>query len=97
MCAYEMKIPDAQGNEYVYKPTQFLTNSPLVAARLERKCDREHTHARLQGSRTNKAAIYPEKLIDAVSQGINDQIRADTQDLNLVASIDLIKGTAILN
>ena len=77
-----MKIPDAHGNEYIYKPTQFLTNSPLVAARLERKCDREHTHARLQGSRTNKAAIYPEKLIDAVRQGINDQIRADTDDLN---------------
>ena len=92
-----MKIPDAHGNEYIYKPTQFLTNSPLVAARLERKCDREHIHARLQGNRTNKAAIYPDKLIDAVSQGINDQIRADKQDLNLIASIDLIEGTAILN
>ena len=39
MCAYNMKIPDAKGNEYIYKPTQFLTNSPLIAARLERKCD----------------------------------------------------------
>ena len=97
MCAYDMKIPDAHGNEYIYKPTQFLTNSPLVAARLERKCDREHVHARLQGKRTNQAAIYPDKLIDAVSQGINDQIRADRNDLNLIASIDLIEGAAILN
>ena len=82
MCAYEMKIPDDHGNEYIYKPTQFLTNSPLVAARLERKCDKTHLHAQLQGSRTRKAAIYPEQLIDAVSQGINDQIRADQQDLS---------------
>ena len=97
MCAYGMKIPDAHGNQYIYKPTQFFTNSPLVAARLERKCDKAHLHARLQGSRTSKAAIYPDKLIDAVSQGINDQIRADKHDLNLIASIDLVKGTAILN
>ena len=33
----------------------------------------------------------------AVSQGINDQIRADKSDLNLIASIDLIEGTAILS
>ena len=52
MCAYNMKIPDEQGNEYVYKPTQFLSNSPLIAARLERKCDKTHKHAQLQGKRT---------------------------------------------
>ena len=44
MCAHERKIPDTHGNEYIYKPTQFLTNSPLIAARLERKCDRSHLH-----------------------------------------------------
>ena len=54
-------------------------------------------HARLQGNRSNKAAIYPDKLIDAVSQGINDQIRADQFDLNLIASIDLVEGMAILD
>ena len=77
MCAYSMKLPDKAGNEYIYKPTQFLTNSPLIAARLERKCDRNHLHARLQGQRTKQAAIYPDKLIEAVTKGINDQIRAD--------------------
>ena len=77
--------PDKNGNEYVYKPTQFLTNSPLVAARLERKCDKNHKHAQLQGNRTKQAAIYPTKLIDAVTKGINDQIRADTQELNIIA------------
>ena len=58
MCAYNMKIPDKQGNEYIFKPTQFITNSRLIAAGLERKCDKTHEHARLQGNRTNKAAIY---------------------------------------
>ena len=45
--------------------------------------------------RTNKAAIYPEQLIDAVSTGVNDQIRADQFDLNLVASIDIAKGMTV--
>ena len=47
MCAYGMQIPDKNGNSFVYKPTQFMTNSPLIAAQLERKCDKTHTHARL--------------------------------------------------
>ena len=92
MCAYEMKIPDKHGNEYIYKPTQFITNSPLVAARLERKCDQSHQRAQLQGSRTKQAALYQNKLIDAVTKGINDQVKADRYDLNLVASIEIPKG-----
>ena len=97
MCAYDMKIPDKQGNEYVLKPTRFITNSPLIAARWERKCDKTHEHARLQGNRTSKAAIYPGKLIDAVTQGINDQIKADKFDLNLVASIDIARGMTTMD
>ena len=82
---------------YIYKPTQFLTNSPLIAARSERKCDRSHKHARLQGNRTNKAAVYPNQLIDAVCEGIQDQIRADRFDINLIASIDMVKGINLLD
>ena len=92
-----MKIPDKEGNEYVFQPTQFITNSPLIAARLERKCDKTHEHARLQGNSTNKAAIYPGKLIDAITQGINDQIKADKFDLNLVASIDIARGMTTMD
>ena len=97
MCAYNMRIPDNQGREYIFKPTQFITNSPLIAARLERKCDETHAHARLQGNRTNKAAIYPGKLIDAITQGINDQIKADQFDLNLIASIDIARGMTTMD
>ena len=28
MCAYKMRIPDAQGNEYIYKPAQFSVTLP---------------------------------------------------------------------
>ena len=97
MCAYEMKIPDGNGNQYIYKPTQFITNAPLVGAQLERKCDRTHRHAQLEGNRTNKAAIYPNKLIDAVCKGINDQIKTDQMDINIVASINIEKGIYVLN
>ena len=97
MCAYEMKIPDKNGNQHVYKPTQFITNAPLVAAQLERKCDRNHKHAQLQSNRTSKAAIYPDKLIDAVCKGINDQIRTDQMDINIIASINLEKGLSVLD
>ena len=76
MCAYGMKIPDKNGNQLVYKPTQFLTNSPLLAAQLERKCDKTHQHARLASNRTKLAAIYPPELIDAICKGINEQIKA---------------------
>ena len=55
MCAYNMKIPDKYGKEYVYKPAQFLTNSSLLAAQLERKCDKKHVHSRLEGNRTKQA------------------------------------------
>ena len=68
-----------------------------IAARLERKCDRNHLHARLQGNRTGQAAIYPNKLIDAVCKGIHEQIKADRFDLNLVASIDIVRGMTTLN
>ena len=94
MCAYNMKIPDKHGNEYIYKPTPFFTNAPMIAARLERTCDINYIHAKLQRSRTQKAAIYTTKLIDAVTQGINDHICADRDDMHVIASIEIAKGTA---
>ena len=51
----------------------------------------------LQGNRTNKAAIYPKQLIDAVSVGIKNQIKADKSDLNLIASIDIARVMPILD
>ena len=88
MCAYGTKNLDKMGNQFVYKPTQFMPKSPHMAAQLERKCDRNHKHAVLGGNRARKAAVYPTKLIDATCNGMQDQRKADRFDLNLVASID---------
>ena len=96
ICAYGMKIPDKEGNEFVLKPTQFLTNSPLLAAQLERHCDKNHQHARLASNRTKQAAIYPPQLIEAICNGINEQIKADKLDQNIIARIEYIEGSNVL-
>ena len=96
MCAYGMKIPDKNGNEFVYKPTQFIINSPLIAAQLERKCNKNHQHARLASNRTKMAAIYPPQLVNAICKGINEQIQADKYDQNIVARIEFIEGSSVL-
>ena len=97
MCAYDMKILDAHGITYVYKPTQFITNSPLMAAQLERQRDRSHTHARLGGAHTAQAAIYPNKLINGLCRGMEEQSRVDKHNVNIIARIEYIKGTNVLN
>ena len=91
-----MKIPDKTGNQFVYKPIQFITNSPLIAAQLERRCDKSHTHARLEGKRTRQAAIYPTQLIDAICKGMEHQIKSDARDQNLVAEINHLYGSQLL-
>ena len=91
-----MKIPDKAGNQFVYTPTQFMTNSPLIAAQLERRCDKSHTHTRLEGSRTRQAAIYPMQLMDAICKGMEHQIKADAFDQNSVAEINQLYGSQLL-
>ena len=91
-----MKTPDGSGNAFVYKPTQFMTNSPRVASQLERKCDRNHQHARLAGNRIKMAATYPPQLVDAICKGINEQIKADKLDQNIIARIEYIEGSNVL-
>lgn len=96
MCAYDMQIPNTKGSTYVYKPTQFVTNSPLMAAQLEHRCDRSHSHAQLGGARTAQTAIYPNKLVDAICTGVEEQNRADKCDANIIARIEYIKGSNVL-
>ena len=87
MCAYGMKIPDKYGNQFVYKPTKFMTNSPMVAINLERKCVHNHVHAQLSGSRTRKAATYPSQLIKAICKGIANQVKSDKFDRDLISVV----------
>eukprot|EP00973_Karenia_brevis_P078885 10948026-Karenia_brevis.AAC.1 len=68
MCAYGMTSSDEHGIGCVYKPTQFMTNSPAVAEQLARKCtnkdknEQPHRHVHLINGRASKAQIYPKEL-----------------------------------
>ena len=92
MCAYGMQIPDGNGNTFVYKPTQFATNSPCIAARLNRKCDKSHNHAQLLNGRAAAAAVYPKQLVDEITSGIQEQLRCDTHDALVIGRIELTNG-----
>ena len=41
MCTFGMK----HGDEYVRKPTAFMTNAPCIAEALDQRCTTEHRHA----------------------------------------------------
>jgi hypothetical protein len=62
----------------VKKPTGWMTNAPLVAKELAKKCYKSHDkHVRLEGGRAAKAAIYPEGLVVAILRGLMAQRGAD--------------------
>ena len=52
------------------KPTGFLTNSAHIAEELNHRCPGDHVHIPLMGGRAAGAAIYPEKLCEAVCRGL---------------------------
>ena len=58
----------------VSKATKFLTNSPEIAKRLDKKCD-EHCktkkHLAIWGSRAKLAQQYPIDLCKAVTTGLD--------------------------
>ena len=67
-----------------------------MAAHLELRCDRSHTHTQLGGARTAEAVIDPNKLVEAICTGIEEQNRADRYDANIIARIEYIKGSNVL-
>ena len=60
------------------KPTRWLSNSPCLISRLDRKCDGEHTHQHLMGGRARSAQEYPPALCRAIVDGFARQFRADS-------------------
>ena len=70
----------------VKKPSGFMTNSPGVAAALDRQCagiggwcsrPRGGRHELCSGKVASDAQVYPRGLCRAVLKGISDQMRAD--------------------
>lgn len=92
MCRFGMVAADDQGHAGpVFKPTRWLTNSPMLAKELSQyTCLRNHRHVHLLGGRASGAAVYPPRLCAAVARGIGDQLRQALQSLNQ-CSLDQVK------
>lgn len=93
MCAFGLVSVDCMGTGAVRKRTRFLTNSPHLAIRLNKRCtnsgsprDRRHVH--LLDGRAHGARIYPDALCDALCRGVRDQKTADSivKDVNSIGA-----------
>ena len=77
MCMFGM-TQEAEGSSgLVKKDTRFMTNAIMIAERLNRVCDKTHSHVPLIGGRAKKAQIYPEDLCAQMLRGLIDQLRYD--------------------
>ena len=80
------------------KRTRFLTNSSYIAEELSQKCDGSHAHQSLEGGRARQAAIYPEKLCQAICRGLIREQQAQSFQLRCLMVIqhdaDMAKSKA---
>ena len=65
---------------------QFFTNSPLMMANIE-------SAFKLSW----KAPIHKNKLINVVQNGMNEQVKSDKNDENIIARINYIQGSNVLS
>ncbi len=75
-CQYGLTSVDEQGPGAARKTTRFLTNSPHIAAELDRKCPGNHRHVHLVNGRAAAAQRYPKDLCEAICRGAAAQLRA---------------------
>ena len=88
MCFWGMTSKDEQGEGLVKKETWLVTNSPYIAAELDRECTNvnkpaplRHRHVHLINQRAHHARVYPPKLVAAILRGCRAQL-AWTGDMN---------------
>ena len=74
MCQFGMKTKYEGKVGLVSKATKYLTNSPEVAKRLDKRCSQEckesQLHLPIWGARAKEAQCYPMELCKAVTAGI---------------------------
>ena len=70
MCQFGMCAEDAHGRGLVRKSTQILTNVDEVADYLSRRCPGGHRHVHLVEGRARAAAVYPERMCEAVVKAV---------------------------
>ncbi len=54
-----------------------MTNSYHIHMQLNRRCTKDHRHVVLLNGRAKHAAIYPDKLCEAICQGLSKQLKHD--------------------
>ena len=79
-CQYGLTTP-AEGDKTkrmpALKPTRFMSSSPQMAAELNKRCPKIHTHQQLVGGRCAEAAFYPLALIRAILTGMRNTAIAE--------------------
>ena len=92
MCRFGMTQHDDQGEAPILKPTGFMTNSWEIAKQLSKRCLGNHRHITLQGNRTQRAQVYPEKLCRHIIIGLVRQMQEDgrlgTGEIGYCCAID---------
>ena len=73
------------------KPTRFMTNAPLVAVELSRRCDKGHRHVPLLERRAGPAAVYTEALCKSLCRGILKQKMCDQDKVRPVGRIHQLR------
>ena len=66
---------DGKSWEPAMQKNRFMSNIPEILSELTRKCDEQHRHQQLSGSRAGPAARYPEGLCRAICMGFMKGLR----------------------
>ena len=73
MCAFGLKTKDGGKEGYAKKSTTIMTNSPYVAWRVNRKCNKAHDHVHLLNSKAGPAQKFTKQLCRAIAKGMVEQ------------------------
>ena len=86
MCCFKAKIETKNGsndeNEFVYKPTKWVTNSKVLAKALDHRCSNSsgapyQRHIVLVGRLAKLASAYGPELVNTLLQALRQQMLND--------------------
>ena len=91
-CRYRLVANDGDGVRPAKKSTGFMTNSPCVAAQVNKRCpnnqqDQVHQHEVLINGRAKAAQVYPSGLCKAICNGVRQQFITDRKGQLLLAQL----------
>ena len=94
-CQYGLWVLDKDGWAVAKKPTKFMTNSPCIAAQLQKRCPGKESHekgrhASLLDGVARQAQVYPKDLCDAICKGLINQIEQDKKGQFYLASLQVM-------